>query len=130
MAAIAAGQAHELVLGDLGIRRDWGSARDYVRAMWLALQADEPGDFVVATGRTTSLRDWVATAFRMVGITDWERLVRSDPDLVRPNEPGALVGDARRAADVLGWVPSIDFDGLVTEMVRYDVQLLTASGPA
>jgi GDPmannose 4,6-dehydratase len=127
VAAISAGRADELVLGDLGTRRDWGSAHDYVRAMWLALQCDEPRDYVVATGRTYSIRDWLDTAFGVVGIDDWESLVRSDPALVRPNEPGALVGDATRAASQLGWTPSVDFEELVTEMVRHDVELLSRS---
>jgi GDPmannose 4,6-dehydratase len=124
VAAIAQGRADHLVLGDLGTRRDWGSAHDYVRAMWLALQCDEPQDYVVATGRTYSLRDWLDTAFGVVGIDDWEPLVKSDPALIRPTEPGALVGDASLAGSALGWKPSVDFEELVTEMVRHDVELL------
>ena len=124
VAAISLGKADGLVMGDLDIRRDWGWAPDYVRAMWLALQADEPGDYVVATGRTHSIRDWLAAAFAVVGIDDWEPLVSSDPALIRPTEPGALVGDAGRAASVLGWAPTVAFDELVATMVRHDVDLL------
>jgi GDPmannose 4,6-dehydratase len=124
VAAIAAGRADRLVLGDLSIRRDWGSAHDYVRAMWAALQADEPGDFVVATGATHSIRDWLRCAFGLVGIADWEPLVTSDPGLIRPTEPGPLVGDSTRARELLGWSPSVGFEALVEEMVGYDVDLL------
>jgi GDPmannose 4,6-dehydratase len=124
VAAIARGQADGLVLGDLEIRRDWGFAQDYVQAMWLALQADEAQDYVIATGLAHSIREWVATAFAVVGIDDWERLVSSDPALMRPNEPGALVGDAGRARRVLGWSPSTSFEDLVAEMVQHDLDLL------
>jgi GDPmannose 4,6-dehydratase len=127
VAAISRGQAAELVLGNLETRRDWGSAHDYVRAMWLALQIDEPRDYVVATGRTYSIRDWLDTAFGAVGIDNWESLVRSDPALIRPNEPGPLVGDSTLARSQLGWKPSVDFDELVTEMVRHDVDLVGRS---
>jgi GDPmannose 4,6-dehydratase len=127
VAAISLGLADHLVLGDLATRRDWGSARDYVRAMWLALQSDEPRDYVVATGRTYSIRDWLETAFRVVGIAHWEPLVRSDPGLIRPTEPGALVGNASLASTQLGWKPTVDFEQLVTEMVRHDVDLLSRS---
>lgn len=127
VAAISQGRAHELVLGDIEIRRDWGSAHDYVRAMWLALQSDEPRDYVIATGRTSSIRDWLATAFSVVGMDDWESLVRSDPSFFRPTEPGPLVGDATLAGAHLGWKPAVTFEELVAEMVRYDVALLTGS---
>ena len=124
VAAIAAGRADGLVLGDLDIRRDWGSAQDYVQAMWLAAQADEPTDYVIATGETHSIREWVDTAFRAVGLEEWDHLVGSDPSLVRPLEPGPLVGDAGRARSVLGWKPVTTFDDLVAGMVRHDVDLL------
>jgi GDPmannose 4,6-dehydratase len=127
VAAISSGRGDQLVLGDLDTRRDWGSAHDYVRAMWMALQTDEPRDYVVATGRTYSIRDWLAMAFGAVGIADWERFVSSDPTLMRPTEPGTLVGDASLAASELGWTPSVDFEELVTEMVRHDVELLSRS---
>jgi GDPmannose 4,6-dehydratase len=127
VAAISRGKADELVLGNLETRRDWGSAHDYVRAMWLALKGDEPRDYVVATGRTNSIRDWLDTAFGVVGIDNWDSLVRSDPSLIRPTEPGALVGDATLASAQLGWTPVVDFEQLVTEMVRHDVDLLTRS---
>jgi GDPmannose 4,6-dehydratase len=124
VAAVSRGLADELVLGNLEARRDWGRAPDYVQAMWLALQAEDPRDYVVATGETHSLREWVETAFRIVGINDWEPLVRSDPSLLRPTEPGALVGDATLAHSLLGWCPTATFQELVTWMVRHDVDLL------
>lgn len=124
VAAIARGRADRLVLGDLEIRRDWGSAKDYVRAMWLAMQADEPRDYVVATGRTHSIREWVATAFEVAGVHDWEPMVSSDPGLIRPTEPGPLVGDASRARTELGWKPTTDFADLVADMVRHDLRVL------
>ncbi len=121
VAAIGQGRADRLVLGDLETRRDWGSARDYVTAMWLALQADVPGDFVVATGVTHSIREWVAAAFAVAGVSDWEGLVGTDPALVRPLEPGPLVGDASRARDLLGWSPTTSFEDLVAQMVEADL---------
>jgi GDPmannose 4,6-dehydratase len=124
VAAIAAGRADRLVLGDLTIRRDWGSAHDYVQAMWLALKADEPDDYVVATGETHSIQEWVETAFAAVGITEWEGLVGRDPALIRPLEPGPLVGNAERARSLLGWKPATTFDQLVAEMVEHDVAVL------
>jgi GDPmannose 4,6-dehydratase len=125
VAAISQGRADQLVLGDLAIRRDWGSARDYVEAMWLALQVDDARDYIVATGRTRSIRDWVEAAFSVVDIKDWEPLVTSDPALVRPTEPGALVGDVSRSRELLGWEASTGFHDLVAEMVHHDLDLLS-----
>jgi GDPmannose 4,6-dehydratase len=132
VAAIAAGQADRLVMGNLASCRDWGSAEDYVQAMWSALQQEEPSDYVVATGRLHSIRDWLTTSFAAVGIDEWEHLVTTDPSLLRPTEPGALVGDASRARSVLGWTPASDFAGLVTSMVGHDVRALAeqSSTPA
>jgi GDPmannose 4,6-dehydratase len=127
VAAIARGRADQLVLGDLSLRRDWGYAQDYVQAMWLALQADDAQDYVVATGQARSIREWVATAFAAVDIDNWEALVSSDPELMRPNEPGPLVGDASRARAVLGWEPSTSFEDLVAEMVQHDLDLLDSA---
>jgi GDPmannose 4,6-dehydratase len=126
VAAISLGLTDRLELGDTSLRRDWGGASDYVRAMWLALQADAPGDFVVATGRTHSILDFVAAAFEVVGIDDWQSLLTSDPALTRPTEPGAVVGDATRAREVLGWTATLQFEGLVTQMVQHDLELLAA----
>lgn len=123
-AAIALGRQDELVLGNIDIRRDWGHAEDYVEAMWRMLQHDEPGDYVVATGRSRSLTDFLEAAFAAAGIDDWKRFVRSDPALQRPVEVGDLVGDAGKASRVLGWIPRRSFEDLVVEMVEADLHLL------
>lgn len=120
VAAIAAGRADSLTLGNLDVSRDWGWAPDYVAAMVLAAQADEPDDYVVATGRAHTLRDLVAAAFAEAGIADWEPLVRSDPGLVRPADAEVLVGDSTRLRERLGWAPTVGFEEMVAAMVRTD----------
>ena len=116
-AAISLGLESELVLGDLDARRDWGYAGDYVRAMWLMLQQDDPADYVVATGESHSVQDLVELAFAHVGL-EWRKFVRSDPALQRGTaELHHLVGDPTRAKEQLGWAPSIDFAGLVALLV-------------
>jgi GDPmannose 4,6-dehydratase len=124
VAEIALGRTDRLVLGDLDAQRDWGHAVDYARAMWLALQHDEPGDYVVATGQVHSVREFAAAAFAVVGITDWQSHVSTDQEFVRPTEAGLLVGDANRARKVLGWAPEVDFAGLVSAMVQFDLDEL------
>ena len=121
VAAIAQGRARELVLGNLDARRDWGWAPDYVDAMVRAARADVPDDYVIATGVGHTVRDFVAAAFGCAGIADWEPLVTTDPTLTRPADATALVGDAARARDALGWSPSVDFDGVVAAMVDADL---------
>ena len=122
-AAIKLGLERELVLGDLGAVRDWSHAADVVRAAWLALQADEPGDYVIASGTGRTVRDFVAAAFAALDL-DWEAHVRVDPALVRAPEPVAPVGDAARARERLGWVPEHSFEDLVGEMVAADLAAL------
>jgi GDPmannose 4,6-dehydratase len=122
-AAIKLGLERELVLGDLDAVRDWSHAADVMRAAWLALQADEPDDYVIASGIGRTVRDFVATAFAAVGL-DWEHHVRVDPLLVRAAEPVALVGDATLARERLGWEPEHSFDDLVAEMVAADLAVL------
>jgi GDPmannose 4,6-dehydratase len=124
-AAIKLGLESELVLGDLDAVRDWSHAADVVRAAWLALQADEPGDYVVASGVGRTVREFVAAAFAAVEL-DWEAHVRVDPSLVRAPEPIALVGDPSRARTQLGWEPERSFDELVAEMVAADLAALRA----
>jgi GDPmannose 4,6-dehydratase len=119
-AAIKLGFERELALGDLDAVRDWSHAADVMRAAWLALQADEPGDYVIASGVGRTVRDLVATAFAAVGL-EWEPHVRIDPDFVRAPEPVALVGDPARARERLGWEPEHSFEDLVAEMVRADL---------
>ena len=122
-ARIALGQESELRLGNLDAKRDWGFAGDYVDAMWRMLQQDEPGDFVVCTGETHSVREFCQVAFGHLGL-DWEAHVVIDEEFIRPAEVDLLVGDASRAAKVLGWSPTVDFEGLVTMMVDADMALL------
>ena len=125
-AAIALGLEEELVLGDLDARRDWGYAGDYVRAMWLMLQQDAPGDYVIATGVAHSVRELADAAFDVVGL-DWERYVRVDESLVRGTaELHDLVGDATRARERLGWAPTLDFQGLVRLLVESELERLRA----
>jgi GDPmannose 4,6-dehydratase len=129
-AAISLGLEHELVLGDLSARRDWGYAGDYVRAMWLMLQHDEPGDYVVATGVSRSVEELVACAFDAVSL-DWREHVRSDPALFRGTaELHDLVGDAAKARRVLGWEPEVSFEELLRLMVEADLARLQAEATA
>lgn len=121
VAAIARGEASGLVLGNLEARRDWGWAPDYVDAMVRAARADEPGDYVIATGVGHTVREFVATAFRHAGISDWEGLVTSDPALTRPADATDLTGDASLARSRLGWAPTVDFDAVVAAMVAADL---------
>ena len=103
--------------------RDWGFAGDYVRAMWLMLQQDEPDDYVISTGVSHSVRELIEFAFARVGL-DWRRYVKQDPALLRPAEVDHLLGDSTKARKQLGWVPTVDFKGLVEMMVDADLQLL------
>jgi len=123
VARIKLGLQEKLVLGNLDPQRDWGFAGDYVRAMWMMLQRDEPADYVVATGRTQSVRNFVDLAFKHAGLDDWERFVEQDPRFFRPAEVDLLVGDATKARTELGWKPEVDFENLVTMMVDHDLRL-------
>ncbi|MCI0652247.1 MAG: GDP-mannose 4,6-dehydratase [Planctomycetes bacterium] len=127
VARIKQGLAHELALGNLEAKRDWGHAADYVEAMWLMLQQPKPDDFVIATGQTHSVRDMVAVAFAHAGL-DWQRHVKTDPRFVRPAEVDLLVGNAAKAKARLGWSPKISFERLIREMVDADVALLAKCG--
>ncbi len=121
VARIKAGLDQTLALGDLEPRRDWGYAPDYVRAMWLMLQQDEPADFVVASGETHSVRDLCEAAFGHVGL-DWRQHVVVDERFLRPAEVDLLVGDASKAKTILDWTPAVDFGGLVGMMVDADLE--------
>jgi GDPmannose 4,6-dehydratase len=126
-AAISLGLEHELVLGDLDARRDWGYAGDYVRAMWLMLQQAEPADYVVASGVGHSVQELVELAFSRVGL-DWRDHVRSDPALSRgAAELHHLVGDATRARERLGWEPDVSFGALVELLVDAELERLGGS---
>ena len=132
VARIKLGLASELRLGNLEARRDWGHAADYVRAMHMMLQQPEPGDYVVATGETHSVREFCQLAFSEAGL-DYRDYVREDPRFYRPAEVDLLVGDADKARRVLGWYPKYSFRELVREMVDHDMRLAhrgTASAAA
>ena len=120
LARIKAGLQDKLFLGNLDARRDWGYAPDYVEAMWLMLQADEPEDFVIATGATHSVREFVEAAFEHAGL-DWEPHVEIDPRYFRPSEVDELLGDASKAAESLGWRAKVSFSELVKIMVDADI---------
>jgi GDPmannose 4,6-dehydratase len=129
-AAISLGLEQELRLGDLSARRDWGYAPDYVRAMWLMLQADEPDDYVVATGEAHTVEEFVAAAFAHVGL-DWRKHVRRDESLVRgASDSPALVGDPTKLRERLGWEPEVRFAELVRRMVDADIAELRAQAAA
>ena len=122
-AAIKRGRQSELILGDLEAERDWGHARDYVRAMRLMLQQPRPGDYVVATGQLHKVREAVQIAFDQVQL-DWRQFVRHDPRLLRPAEPGRLVGNPARAQRELGWQPTTSFEALIREMTEAELRAL------
>ncbi|MDW8146313.1 MAG: GDP-mannose 4,6-dehydratase [Roseiflexaceae bacterium] len=123
VARIALGLDNELRLGNLDAQRDWGFAGDYVRAMWLMLQQDKPGDYVVATGQTHSVRRFCELAFGYVGL-DYRKYVVVDERFFRPAEVDLLVGDASRAREILGWKPEVSFEQLVEMMVEADIRML------
>jgi len=126
VARIKLGLATTLTLGNLDTHRDWGFARDYVRAMWMMMQRERAEDYVVATGISHSVRDLVELAFGHVGL-DWRKHVTLDPHLIRPAEVEHLVGDSSRARAELGWEPTVDFAGLVKMMVDADLERVAAA---
>ncbi len=125
VARIKLGLAKELRLGNLDAQRDWGYGGDYVRAMWMMMQTDEPDDYVIATGRTHSVRDFVRIAFETAGLGSYEPYVVVDPRFVRPAEVDMLVGDASKARRTLGWAPEVTFEELVDMMVKADIDHLS-----
>ena len=124
VARIYLGLEDMIVLGNLDAKRDWGYAPDYCEAMWLMLQQDEPDDYVIATGETYSIRDFLNVAFGEVGITDWEGYVGQDERFMRPAEVDVLRGDSNKALKDLGWKPKTSFEELVRNMVGNDVKRL------
>ncbi|GAC1357341.1 MAG: GDP-mannose 4,6-dehydratase [Ktedonobacteraceae bacterium] len=122
VARIHLGKQKKLMLGNLAARRDWGFAGDYVEAMWLMLQQERPEDYVIATGTTHSVGEFVTAAFEYVGIDDWSRYVEVGEHLLRPAEVERLLGDASKAKRQLGWVPKMVFEDLVHSMVEYDLR--------
>jgi GDPmannose 4,6-dehydratase len=135
VANILAGKQSHLYMGNLDAVRDWGYAKEYVEAMWLMLQADQPGDYVVATGTSYTVRDFLRFSFEHV-VLDWEKYVRFDERYLRPAEVDSLIGDASRARDLLGWTPQVLTPDLARLMVDADVRApprgidLTAAEPA
>ncbi len=127
-AAIKLGLKDELALGNLDAERDWGYAKDYVEAMWLMLQQDEPEDFVIATGEAHSVRELVRVAFEHAGL-DPDEYVRLDPRFLRPAEVEHLIGDATKARERLGWEPQTSFEDMVRLMVDADLEMLAAGVP-
>jgi GDPmannose 4,6-dehydratase len=120
-ARIKHGLQKELRLGNLDARRDWGYAGDYVRAMWMMMTQDHAEDYVISSGATHSVKEFVELAFRQAGL-DWQKHVVVDPEFVRPAEVDLLLGDSTKARQKLGWVPSVNFEGLVKLMVDADLE--------
>lgn len=125
IAKIHLGLADHISLGNLDAKRDWGYAPDYVEAMWLMLQQDTPDDYVIATGDTWSIRDFLDEAFMSIGISDWEPYVKIDPKFIRPAEVDILRGDCTKAKQNLGWTPKTSFKEMVHLMVQNDIKLLS-----
>jgi GDPmannose 4,6-dehydratase len=126
VARIKLGLTKELHLGNLDARRDWGFAGDYVKAMWMMLQQDQPDDFVIGTGKTHSVREFCEAAFRHLGL-DYKEFVVQDEQFYRPAEVDLLISDPSKARQVLGWEPNVDFEQLVTMMVDSDLERLKKS---
>ena len=123
LARIVAGQQKKLYLGNLDAKRDWGYAKDYVKAMWLMLQQNEPDDYVVATGETHAIREFLSIAFEHVNL-NWQDYVEFDPRYLRPAEVDLLIGDPTKAKQKLGWELSVSFEGLVKLMVEADLKAI------
>jgi len=122
-AMIKLGMADTLYMGNLDSKRDWGYARDYVEAMWLMLQQDKAGDYVISTGETHTVKEWVDAAFKSLDL-DYTKYVKTDPSFLRPAEVDLLVGDSTKAKKVLGWKPKVSFNKLIDLMVKADYDLL------
>jgi GDPmannose 4,6-dehydratase len=121
LARILAGKETKIYLGNLDAERDWGYAQDYVEGMWLMLQQEKPDDYVLATGETRSVKDFLDKAFSLVG-KKWQDFVEIDPRYLRPSEVDKLKGDSAKAKEKLGWEPKTDFDALVRMMVSADLE--------
>ena len=123
IANILAGKKQKIALGNLEAKRDWGYAPEYVEAMWKMLQEKEPDDYVIATGETHSVREFLTEAFRVAGLNDWEKYVETDPRYYRPTEVNLLLGDYSKAKQLLGWEPRTSFAQLAQLMVEADWNL-------
>jgi GDPmannose 4,6-dehydratase len=126
LARIRLGLQDRIVLGNLDFSRDWGYAGDYVEAMWLMLQQEEPDDYVIATGEAHTGREFLEIASRVAGFDDWSAVVDQDVRFERPAEVDLLMGDATKARETLGWQPKVSFEGLVELMYAHDLAEETA----
>jgi len=124
VAKIHLGLSDYITLGNLDAKRDWGYAPDFVEAMWLMMQQDKPDDYVIATGETHSIKEFLACAFSEIGVTDWEKYIKQDPKFMRPAEVDVLRGDSTKAKENLGWTRKVSFKELVKKMVKNDINLL------
>ena len=124
VARIHLGLEDYITLGNLGAKRDWGYSPDYVQSMWMMLQQDEPDDYVIATGKEHTIREFLDAAFTAVNITDWEKYVLQDERYMRPAEVAVLCGDSTKAKEKLGWTPTTSFEEMVRRMVKNDIKLL------
>ena len=125
VARIKLGLADHISLGNLEAKRDWGYAPDYTEAMWIMLQQDEPKDYVIATGKTHSIKDFLTEAFNHIGISDWSKYIKQDPRFMRPAEVEVLRGDYTSAKLDMGWEPKTSFKELVKKMVNNDLKILS-----
>ena len=125
VARIKLGLADHISLGNLEAKRDWGYAPDYTEAMWMMLQQDEPKDYVIATGKTHSIKDFLTEAFNHIGISDWSKYIKQDPRFMRPAEVDVLRGDYTSAKLDMGWEPKTSFKELVKKMVNNDLKILS-----
>jgi GDPmannose 4,6-dehydratase len=123
VARISLGKQDYIELGNLDAKRDWGFAGDYVEGMWKMLQQDQPREYVLATGKTYSIEDFLTHAFKEIGISDWKPYVKQNPDFMRPAEVNVLLGDSSKAEKELNWRRKVDFNQLVTMMVKSDIAL-------
>ena len=125
VARIHLGLRDDITLGNLDSKRDWGYSPDYVKSMWLMLQQDEPDDYVIATGKSHTIREFLDAAFQHIGIVHWVEYVKQDPRFMRPAEVDVLRGDSTKARDELGWALNTSFQEMVSKMVTNDIQLLS-----
>ena len=125
IARIHLGLSDYITLGNLDSKRDWGYSPDYVKSMWLMLQQDEPDDYVIATGKSHTIREFLDAAFQHIGIVHWSEYVKQDPRFMRPAEVDVLRGDSTKARDELGWTLSTSFQEMISKMVANDINLLS-----
>jgi GDPmannose 4,6-dehydratase len=128
IARIKAGLDQKIYLGNIEARRDWGYAPEYMEAAWMMLQQPNPDDFVIGTGESHSVKDFLIAAFRTVGIEDWEKYIEIDPRYYRPAEVENLIADPTKAREILGWKPKITFDDLVRRMMQSDLKAYGLEG--